>query len=579
MRTNEKPQAKHEHCRFSRTVCTALMLSFIVGGEIVKAESYDLQFCSFLGGNKWERVQSVFVDAGGFIYAAGSTKSANFPTTSGAYDRAGSNNNSNDGFIAKIAPDGTSLIWSTYLHGTNRDDVNGVRVDANGYVYAVGWTRSSNFPTTPGAYDRTHNGDMDVFITKLEPDGSSLVYSTFFGGSRVDQCRGGMDFDAQGNIYLSGYTDSLNFPTTNGAIQQIFKGGYGDAFVAKFSADGSSLLFSSYLGSTGPDHAFPGLRLHSDGSIIVTGVAGAADFPTTRGAYQPVFAGTEISGVWYGDAFVARFSLTPTHEQILHYITFLGGSGMEKSTAQYGIALDKDGNAVIAVTTHSTDFPTTADAYQKTLKGNNNICISKLSLDGAQLLGSTYFGGSPNNGYEPSGLCIDLQGNVFLSGSIFGNVADHPTTSDAFQRTSGGQNEAFFAVLSPDLSKLRYSSHFGGSGHDRIRDLAHSSSGELVFGGDTYSTNLPVADLTFQTNYRGAGDAYIAKFKATKLPTGDVYDDDTVNFLDVLEIAKKWLTSGQFDTDLSVDMNTDFFDYAILANHWHERYILPGRGR
>jgi hypothetical protein len=579
MRTNEKPQVKYKHYRFNGTFCIALMFSFIVGGAIAKAEPYDLEFCSFLGGNKWERIQSVFVDADGFIYVAGSTKSANFPTTPGAYDRTGSNNNSNDGFVVKIAPDGEHLIWSTFLHGTNRDDVYGIHVDTNGYVFAVGWTRSSNFPTTPGTYDRTHNGDMDIFITKIEPDGSSLVYSTFFGGSRVDQCRGGMDFDAEGNIYLSGYTDSLNFPTTDGAIQQTFKGGYGDAFVAKFSTDGSSLLFSSYLGSTGPDHAFPGLRLHSDGSIIVTGVAGAADFPTTRGAYQPVFAGSEISGVWYGDVFVARFSLTPTHEHILHYITFLGGSGMEKSTAQHGIALDKDGNAVIAVTTHSTDFPTTVNAYQKILKGKNNTCISKLSLDGTQLLGSTYFGGSPGNGYEPSGLCIDARGNICVSGSIFGNVNDHPTTSDAFQRTSGGQNETFFAVFSPNLSELRYSSHFGGAGHDRIRDLARNSAGELVFGGDTYSTNLPVADLTFQPDYRGAGDAYIAKFKATRLPIGDVYDDDTVNFLDTLEIANNWLAFGLFDTDLNDDSYTDFFDYAILANHWQEKYILPGRGR
>lgn len=182
MMTNEKSQARHRHCRWVGTVCAALVLSLFAGGAIAKAEPYDLQFCSFLGGNKWERVQSVFIDADGFIYAAGSTKSANFPTTPGAYDRTGSGNNSNDGFVAKIAPDGTSLIWSTHLHGTDRDDVYGVHVDSNGYVYAVGWTRSSNFPTTPGTYDRTHNGDMDVFITKLQPDGSSLVYLTFFGG-------------------------------------------------------------------------------------------------------------------------------------------------------------------------------------------------------------------------------------------------------------------------------------------------------------------------------------------------------------------------------------------------------------
>ena len=527
MSAKEEFQARRKQCRYSGTVYTLLMFLFIAGIAIAKAEPYDLQSCSFLGGNKWERVQSVFVDARGFIYAVGSTKSADFPTTPGAYDRTGSGNNSNDGFVAKIAPDGKSLIWSTYLHGTDRDDVYGVHVDTNGYVYAVGWTGSSDFPTTPGAYDRTQNGDKDVFITKLQPDGSSLVYSTFFGGSRVDQCRGSMDFDAQGNIYLSGYTNSLDFPTTDGAIQRTFKGGYGDAFMAKLSADGSSLLFSTYLGSTGPDHAFPGIRLHSDGSIIVTGVAGAADFPTTPGAYQPVFAGTEVGGVWYGDVFVARFSLTPTHEHVLHYITFLGGSGMEKSTAQHGLVLDKDGNAVIAVTTHSTDFPTTANAYQKILKGKNNVCISKLSLDGSQLLGSTYFGGSSDNGYEPSGLCLDRRGNVLISGSIFGNVTDHPTTSDAFQRTSGGQNESFFAVLSPDLSNLRYSSHFGGSGHDRIRDMVRSSSGELVFAGDSYSTNLPVTDSAFQTNYRGAGDAYVAGFKPTRLSAGNVHDYDS----------------------------------------------------
>ncbi|UCE48205.1 MAG: hypothetical protein JSW47_21720 [Phycisphaerales bacterium] len=126
---------------------------------------------------------------------------------------------------------------------------------------------------------------------------------------------------------------------------------------------------------------------------------------------------------------------------------------------------------------------------------------------------------------------------------------------------------------------MRYSSHFGGSGHDRIRDLAYDGSGELVFGGDTYSTNLPVTGLAFQTHYGGAGDAYIVRFKPSKLPTGDVYDDDTVNLLDVFEIAKDWLAFEQFGTDLNGDSYTDFLDYAILAKHWHEQYILPGRGR
>lgn len=388
-----------------------------------------------------------------------------------------------------------------------------------------------------------------------------------------------VDFQGLKVVGFANGTDSLNFPTTDGAIQQTFKGGYGDAFVAKLSADGSSLLFSTYLGSTGPDHAFPGLCLHSDGSIIVTGVAGAADFPTTPGAYQPVFAGTEISGVWYGDTFVARFSLTPAHEHVLHYITFLGGSGTEKSTAQHGIALDKDGNAVIAVTTHSTDFPTTAAAYQKTLKGNNNICISKLSLDGTQLLGSTYFGGSADNGYEPSGLCLDAWANVFVTGSIFGNIANHPITTDAFGRTSGGQDEAFFAVLSPDLSRLRYSSHFGGLGNDRIRDLARSKSGDLVFAGDTYSANLPVSQGVFQEDYHGAGDAYVARFSPSRLPPGDVRDDDVVNFLDVLAMADMWLALANPETDLTGDRRTDLRDYSVIAKNWRLCYGPSGPAR
>ncbi|MHC4604782.1 MAG: SBBP repeat-containing protein, partial [Planctomycetota bacterium] len=148
--------------------CTVLAISALALAGSVRAEPYDIQFCTFMGGDKWERVQSVFVDANGCVYVAGSTKSANFPTTPGAYDTAGSGNNSNDGFVAKIAPDGKSIIWSTYLHGTARDDVYGVYAETNGFVYAVGWTRSSDFPTTPGAYDRSHNGDMDVFVTKFE---------------------------------------------------------------------------------------------------------------------------------------------------------------------------------------------------------------------------------------------------------------------------------------------------------------------------------------------------------------------------------------------------------------------------
>ncbi len=479
---------------------------------LAAGRSYEAAFITYLGASQWERIQSVYVDADGYIYLGGTTKSSNFPTTPGAYDRKGSGNGDNDGFVAKLSPDGTRLVWSTYLHGSQRDDVYGVWADSQGFVYVTGWTASFDFPTTAGAHDRTHNGKNDVFLAKLTPDGSRLVYGTLFGGSGVDQCRGGMAVDDAGRVYLSGYTDSLDFPVTRGAIQKTFQGGYGDAFVAQLSADGSSLLFSTYLGSSGPDHAFPGLCLHSDGSIIITGVAGAADFPTTPTAFQRNFGGSNKDGIWYGDAFVARFSLTPAHESVLHYITFLGGSGDEKSTAQHGLTLDQEGNAIIAGTTLSTDFPTTPGALQPKPSGRNNLVISKLSLDGARLLASTYFGGVAENGYEPSGIAVDSEGNVVVGGSIYGQVTGHPTTPNAFQQKPADEGDSFFAVLSADLSVLTYSSLFGGIGDDRIRDLWLGPQGSIVFGGDTYSPNLFIHPPVVQATYVGNGDSYVARF-------------------------------------------------------------------
>jgi hypothetical protein len=541
------------------------------------ASSYELGFATYMGGSQWERVQSVFVDAGGHIYIAGTTKSTDFFVTSGAYDTAGTGGGVSDGFVAKLAPDGTKVIWSTYLHGSDRDDVYGILADNNGYVYVTGWTRSSNFPTTAGVYDRIHNGQMDVFITKIAPDGSSLVYSTFFGGSGTDQCRGGMFIDDSGCIYLSGYTDSTNFPITSGAIQSTFRGGYGDAFIAKLSADGSSVLFSTYLGSSGPDHAFPGICVHSDGSIIVTGAAGAADFPTTANAYQSDFGGSHGSGVWYGDAFVARFSLTPTYEHTLHYITFLGGSGDEKSTAQHGLVVDENGNAILAGTTLSTDFPTTSGAFQANLNGENNIYISKLSPDGKNLIASTYFGGTTDGGYEPSGISVYSSDYLVVSGSIFGNVVGHPVTSDAFQQTSGGANEAFFAVLSPDFTALKYSSFFGGAGDDRIRDLWQDPCGGIVFGGDTYSTNLPTSDDVFQDSYVGNGDSYVAKFNLLVRDV-DFSGDGKVNFEDYSKLAQYW-SQDESTVDIAPppfgDYMVDFKDVGVFVESWLTATTIP----
>lgn len=491
----------------------AMILTFT---SSLQADAYEVGFAALLGGGQWERIQAVCTDEEGSIYVTGSTKSVNLPSTPGVFDQRGSGTGQNDGFVAKIAPDGSGILWLTYLHGSDRDDIYGIEIGPDGYVYLTGWTRSRDFPTTRRVYDSSHNGKMDIIVAKLSPDGSRLVYSTLIGGSGTDQCRGAMYVHEDGAVSFSGYTDSRNFPTTIGAVQRQFQGGYGDACIARLSADGTSLEFSTYLGSSGPDHAFAGLAVHADGSLVVTGAAGAADFPVTANAFQTEFGGNAGHGVWNGDAFVARIGLTPDNQAVVHYVSFLGGSADEKSTAQHGLALDAQGNVYVSGTTHSADFPTTPGGFQQKLNGANNLYVSKISADGSRLLASTYLGGIVGNGYETSGMTIDSLGHLLISGSIFGGITHHPVSPGAFQpEAGGGSGEAFFLALSPDLSMIRYTSFLGGSDGDRIRDLAFLSSGDVVVAGDTHSPNFPTTARAFQADYISAGDAHVARLNRT----------------------------------------------------------------
>ena len=505
----QMPETKEEVVGKKAWVLPALLitLTLLVISIELEARSYTKDIASFLGGSAWDRVQGIYVDAAGFIYVIGTTKSADFPTTPGVFDRTHNGpKNDSDGYVAKLSPDATQLIWSTYLGGNRRDDVYGVRADAAGNVYVIGGTRSRNFPTTEGAYDRTLS-DGDAFVVKLNSNASALIYSTYAPGA----ARGGMHVDAFGRVFYSGIAVSTNnYTVTSGAIQSTFQGGAEDGFVGMLSADGSSLLYASYLGSSGDDNAFGGIYAHSDGSILVAGLAGAADFPTTPGAFQTAFGG-QGSGSYRGDAFVTRFSLDGT----LHYSTFVGGSGDETPMAQNAFTVDVNGNAIVYCNTTSTDYPVTAGAFQSSLNGSINLAISKISLDGSTLLASTYLGGSGRHFYEPSGIQVDKAGTVYLSGTLYNALNTHPVTPDAWQPNAGGGNEAFLSVLSADFSTLIYSTYAGRSGNERGRSLWMTPNGGVVFGGDTTSANYPVSPGAFQQTYAGGanGDGYILSFK------------------------------------------------------------------
>ena len=485
--------------------CPSIVFALLCGADAAHG-SVELAFSTLLGGSNWDRVQTVWLDAAGDIYLCGTTKSRDFPTTAGAFDQTYNGGGDNDGWVAKLSADGTRLLWSTFLSGSSRDDCYGIVTDSAGNVYVTGWTRSSDFPTTAGAYDRTHNGEFDVFVTKLNPQGTQLVYSTFIGGSGKDQCRGAMAIDATGVLYFAGYTDSSDYPTTAGAVQSSFQGGYGDALIGRVSADGSSLDYSTYLGSSGPDNAFAGMHLHADGSLSVVGLAGGANFPVTAGAYQPTYGGDSGGSPWFGDAFVSRLTIGRGSATV-HFTTFLGGNGNDFPFGQHAMAADSGGTYVYASTT-SSDMPTSAGAYQTTLDGRTNLYVGKISNDGTALVSGSYVGGNVGD-YEPSGVKLSQSNRLLLGGSIFGATTGHPVTADAAQPSPGGADEGFFLILSADLSTLDYSTFVGGSANDRVRDLAVRDPEGAVIVGDTFSANFPTTTGVHQPTHAGNNDGHI----------------------------------------------------------------------
>jgi beta-propeller repeat-containing protein len=273
----------------------------------LSADGSSLKYSTYLGGSGYDQGQGIAVDSSGDAYVTGDTCSTDFPTSPGAFDTKCATCNCSaefgflfDGFVAKLSANGSSLAYSTYLGGSNSDLGLGIVLDPSGNAYVVGETASSDFPTTFGAARTTNSGSFDAFVTKLSADGSSLAYSTYLGGSD-DDLGEGIAVDTSGNAYVTGETHSTNFPTTIGAEQTTFAGGFFDAFVAKLSGDGSLLTYSTYLGGSGAD-AGEGIAVGSSGNAYVAGWTASSDFPITSGAEQ-----TKFGGGFY-DAFVAKIS-------------------------------------------------------------------------------------------------------------------------------------------------------------------------------------------------------------------------------------------------------------------------------
>ena len=472
-----------------------------------------LDYSSFLGGSSvaaFDSAWAIAVDEAGSAYVTGYTNSSNFPTQSPYQANLAGEENA---FVTKVAPAGNSLVWSTYLGGSGADQAQGIAVDSENSPYIVGIAGSSNFPTQ-SPYQAQNNG-QDTFVTKFSPNGSKLVYSTYLGGSSSDWGYA-IAVDAAGSAYVAGQVGSNNFPTTPSAFQTTnhgFAGGGYNAYVAKFSPDGSTLMYSTLLGGTtvSGDQAF-GIAVDPEGSAYVTGVARSSNFPT-----QSAIQTTNKDGY---TAFVSKFS---TDGSQLIYSTYLGGSTEDFGQ---GIAADGAGAAYITGTTYSSNFPTQSP-YQATETGGDAFVtkIAPYPSVNQYLLttsASPTAGGSisavpvSNNGYYDFGTSVQLTA-VPAAGYGFGGFSGDLTGDTNPQTVVMSAARTVTATFAPPAMLSIVKNHSGNFAQAQTGATytvtVSNASGAPSTTGTVTVTEMAPAGLTLVSMNGGA------TWNCTVLPT------------------------------------------------------------
>ncbi len=567
---------------------TDISACFIQAGEnrlsISLPEGYDpgqklvidpLVYSTILGGvpsmqGEGDAAFRMVSDGEGGVILTGMAESREFPVTEGAFqeEHAGS---AVDAFVTHLSPDGEELLFSIYLGGDHEDVGWGVTF-IDGAVVVAGNTESENFPVTEGVIQENLARHTDIFIARLNEDGSELTYSTYLGGNSGDRINA-MIPDGDGGVVITGQTGSSDFPITDGAYQEE-KGNGVDAYITCINEDGSEVNFSTFLGGDGVDYAND-LALDDNGEIVVVGATSSEDFPATEGVFQE-----DISD--HQDAFIARLNDDVSE---LIYSTYLGGGEMDGAEA---VVIDNAGGVILTGRTMSNDFPTTDGVIQEDVERDiyDVAFITRLNDDASDLVFSTFLGGEFWD--QAFALALDHSG-VTVVGRTAGDR--FPITEEnAFQSVyGGGGSDAFITRINLQGNALFYSTYLGGGSYDMARSIIWDGTSGVIVSGTTRSTRFPTTDGAFQETLseRSAYDAFITHIDIGILDFWWAEIEELIEAIetDTIEFTVRGESANE-NADLSITYQSDDLpDVVEFEDHgdgsgtftWQTTYADSGR--
>lgn len=536
----------------------------------IRVDNYDreqtltidpLVFSTFIGGSIFDVSLKSAINQNGDLFITGETQSVNFDLTPGAFQS--SNAGMRDVFVTKLNASGTSLAYSTYLGGNSDDYGHHVAVDNAGNAYVTGRTNSTNFPVTQGAFQTVYGGGtVDVFVTKLNSEGTAIIYSTYIGGALADQANA-IAVDNNGNAYITGWTSSLNYDITQGAFQTTNGGtnNSSDVFVTKINPAGNGLVYSTYIGGTGSEYGNH-IAIDNEGNAYVAGYSNATTYKVTAGVYQ----GKSDGGI---DAIVTKLNAAGS---ALVFSTYLGGSGTDMANSVF---VDNNKDVYVTGYTASTNFDVTPNAYRTAHGGGfqgNDIFITKLNQAGSQLVFSTFVGG---NGQDTGNdIAVDAAGNVYFTGQT--TNANFPLSANALQTTFGGGSfDAIVGKLNANGTQLLYATLLGGSQNDNGTSINIDQQGNALITGTTNSPDFITTEGSFKTTSSGLNEIFVTKLNLSSI-TGinEILKDD------VLQIYPNPARST-FAVKGAVGEKLEIFDSlgrAVYATflHYDNQLINPG---